>query len=102
VELDIVERSAPNHQAVSFLYLDPHSGRVLGFQPYAASSLANKVMAWGIAIHAGQAGVPAQMALLVGVLGIVVLGYTGFSSYVRRRLAAWRDRSRARPLTLGA
>jgi uncharacterized iron-regulated membrane protein len=102
VELDIVERSAPNHQAVSFLYLDPHSGRVLGFQPYAASSLANKVMAWGIAIHAGQAGVPAQMALLVGVLGIIVLGYTGFSSYIRRRLAAWRDRSRARPLILGA
>jgi uncharacterized iron-regulated membrane protein len=102
VELDIVERSAPNHQAVSFLYLDPHSGRVLGFEPYAASSLANKVMAWGIAIHAGQAGVPAQMALLAGVLGIIVLGYTGFSSYIRRRLAAWRDRSRARPLTLGA
>ena len=102
VELDIVERSAPDHQAVSFLYLDPHGGRVLGFEPYAASSLANKAMAWGIAIHSGQAGVPAQMALLVGVLGIIVLGYTGFSSYIRRRLAAWRDRSRARPLTLGA
>jgi len=55
VELDIIERSAPNHQAVSFLYLDPYSGRVLGFAPYAASSLANKVKAWGIAIHAGQA-----------------------------------------------
>ena len=102
VELDIIERSAPNHQAVSVLRLDPYDGRVLGFEPYAASSLANKVMAWGIAIHAGQAGVPAQMALLVGVLGVIVLGYTGLSSYVRRRLGAWRDRARGRPLTVGA
>lgn len=97
VELDIIERSAPNHQAVSFLYLDPYSGRVLGFAPYAASSIANKMMAWGIAIHAGQAGVPAQMALLVGSLGIIALGYTGLSSYIRRRVAAWRDRSAAYP-----
>lgn len=88
VELDIIERSAPNHQAVSFLYLDPYSGRVLGFEPYAASSRANRIMAWGIAIHAGQAGVPAQMALLAGGLGILVLGYTGLASYIRRRVAA--------------
>ena len=97
VELDIVERSAPNHQAVSFLYLDPYTGHVLGFEPYGASSLANKTMAWGIAIHSGQAGVPAQMALLVGSLGIIVLGYTGLSSYMRRRAAAGRDRAGARP-----
>ena len=102
VELDIIERSAPTHQAVSFLYLDPYSGRVLGFEPYAASSLANKMMAWGIALHAGQAGVPAQMALLVGSLGIIVLGYTGLSSYARRRIASSRNRAGARPITLGA
>lgn len=103
VELDVIERSAPNHQAVSTLYLDPYSGRVLRFRPYATSSLANKLMAWGIAIHAGQAGVPAQMALLVGVFGIIALGYTGFASYIRRRLASWRQRGAgARSLTLGA
>jgi uncharacterized iron-regulated membrane protein len=102
VELDIIERSAPNHQAVSFLYLDPYSGGVRGFEPYAASSLANKVQAWGIAIHAGQAGVPAQMALLVGGLGILVLGYTGLSSYIRRRGAAWAGRAGARPSTPSA
>lgn len=101
-EFDVIERSAPNHQAVSFLYLDPYSGRVLAFEPYAASSLANKIMAWGIAIHAGQAGIPAQMALLVGVLGIIVLGYTGFSSYIRRRLAAGGARAGERPLMPGA
>lgn len=102
LELDIIERSAPNHQAVSFLYLDPFTGGVLRFEPYASSSLANRIMAWGIAIHAGEAGVPAQMALLVSVLGIMVLGYTGFSSYIRRRFTAWRDRVGARPLRLGA
>jgi uncharacterized iron-regulated membrane protein len=75
---------------------------LLDFEPYAASSLANRIMAWGIAIHSGQAGVPAQMALLVGGLGILALGYTGLSSYIRRRIAAWRDRAGARPLTLGA
>jgi uncharacterized iron-regulated membrane protein len=102
VELDIIERSAPDHQAVSFLYLDPCSGRVLGFRPYATSSLANKLMAWGIAIHSGQAGVPAQMALLVGVLGILVLGYTGFASYIRRRMGNRRARAGTGPLTLAA
>ena len=101
VELDIIERAAPNHQAVSFLYLDPHSGQVLTFAPYHASSLANKIMAWGIAIHSGQAGVPAQMALLVGVLGIIVLGYTGLASYIRRRAGTWRDRAQARPAPVG-
>ena len=102
VELDITERSAPNQQALSFLYLDPYDGRVLGFEPYAASSLGNRVKDWGIAIHAGQAGVAAQMALLVGILGILVLGYTGLSSYARRRIGAMRDRASARPITLGA
>jgi uncharacterized iron-regulated membrane protein len=103
-EFDIIEHSAPTHQAVSFLYLDPYNGRVLAFEPYAASSIANKLMAWGIAIHAGQAGVPAQMALLVGSLGILILGYTGLSSYVRRRIASSRPGAgaRARPLTMGA
>ncbi|HEY7887882.1 MAG TPA: PepSY-associated TM helix domain-containing protein [Steroidobacteraceae bacterium] len=102
VELDIIERSAPHHQAVSFLYLNPFSGRVLAFEPYGASSLANQVVAWGIAIHSGQAGVPAQMALLVGVLGILVLGYTGLSSYIRRRAGTGRDRANARPAAVGA
>ncbi|HET9018907.1 MAG TPA: PepSY-associated TM helix domain-containing protein, partial [Acetobacteraceae bacterium] len=101
VELDIIERSAPNHQAVSYLMLDPYTGRVVSFRPYAASSLANKVMAWGIAIHAGQAGVAAQMAVLVGALGIVLLGYTGFASYIRRRLAASRGQGRPGPAALG-
>lgn len=102
VELDLIERSAPNRQAVSYLMLDPYTGRVLSFRPYGASSLANKVMAWGIAIHAGQAGIAAQMALLVGALGIVLLGYTGFASYIRRRLAAARPQGGARPAALGA
>lgn len=98
LELDIIERSAPNHQAVSFLYLDPYSGRVLAFEPYAASGLANKIKDWAIAIHAGQAGVPAQMALLVGALGILVLGYTGLASWIRRRMAARRGNAGARAL----
>lgn len=102
VELDIIERSAPNHQAVSFLYLDPYSGRVLAFEPYDTSSRANRVMAWGIAIHSGQAGVAAQMALLVGILGIIVLGYTGLASYIRRRAGTWRARVNARPAAAGA
>ena len=100
LELDIIERAAPHRQAVSYLYLDPYTGQVLAFEPYAASSLANKIMAWGIALHAGQAGVPAQMALLVSVLGVLVLGYTGLSSYIGRHRGARRDR--AQPLTSGA
>jgi uncharacterized iron-regulated membrane protein len=93
VEFDVLERSAPTPQAVSYLFVDQYTGDILRFRPYATSSLANKLMAWAIAIHAGQAGLPAQLVLLIGVLAVIVLGYTGYASYLRRRAGAHRART---------
>jgi vanillate O-demethylase ferredoxin subunit len=87
VEIDLLERGSPHAEARTLLYLDANSGAVLSFRPYASSSFGNKVMAWGLAIHKGEAGGVTQALLLMGAMGVPVLVYTGMSSYLRRRLA---------------
>ena len=87
VEVDLLERGAPHREARTLMYLDAYSGAVLSCRPYASTSVANKIMAWGLAIHKGEAGVIAQALLLIGALGAPVLVYTGASSYLRRLLA---------------
>jgi uncharacterized iron-regulated membrane protein len=87
VEIDLLERGSPHAEARTLLYLDAGSGAVLSFRPYASSSFGSKVMAWGLAIHKGEAGGVPQALLLMGALGVPVLVYTGTSSYLRRRLA---------------
>jgi uncharacterized iron-regulated membrane protein len=91
VEIDLLERGSPHAEARTLLYLDANSGAVLSFRPYASSSLGNKVMAWGLAIHKGEAGGFTQALLLMGALGVPVLVYTGMSSYLRRHLAPPRS-----------
>ena len=86
VEVELLERGAPHREARTLMYLDAYSGAVLSYRPYASTSVANKIMAWGLAIHKGEAGVIAQALLLMGALGAPVLVYTGASSYLRRLL----------------
>ncbi len=87
VQVDLLERGAPHPEARSVMYLDACNGAVLSFRPYAGSSTANKIMAWGLAIHKGEVGIIAQVLLLIGSVGAPVLLYTGVSSYLRRQLA---------------
>lgn len=91
VEIDLLERDSPHAEARTLLYLDSNSGAVLSFRRYASSSFGNKVMAWGLAIHKGEAGGFMQALLLMGALGVPVLVYTGMSSYLRRHPAPARS-----------
>ncbi len=92
VEILIVERDAPHPGARGVLYMDPHTGDVLRTEPYAASSAGNKIYRWLGSLHTGNVGgLPVQLLLFVGILGVPVLGYTGIRGYLRRRFPAPRD-----------
>jgi vanillate O-demethylase ferredoxin subunit len=89
VEVWVLERNAPHPNAYTYVYLDPVSGKVLRVAPYATSSLGNKIYRWCASMHMGYVGgVPGQIALFLGILGVPVLGYSGVSSYVRRKFPA--------------
>ena len=86
VQIIVVSASAPHPRARDDLLLDPVSGEVLRFVPYAQSSLGNKIYAWGVAIHLGQAGGwVGSLITFAGALTMPVLAYSGIASWLRRR-----------------
>jgi ferredoxin-NADP reductase len=86
VEIYVIESDAPHKNARTYLYLDAYTGDVLRFEPYAATSLGNRIYRWSASLHSGEVGgVFGQLLQFLGILGVPVLGYTGFSSYLRRR-----------------
>ncbi len=94
VEIYAVERDAPHPNARTTIYMDPYTGDVMRFEPYATSSAGNKAYRWLASLHMGQiGGVPGQLLLFAGVLGLPVLGYTGIASYLRRRFPARAEAS---------
>lgn len=89
LEVVLVAPDAPHLLATSTLFLDAHTGAVLRFTPFAQTSLGNRVYAWVKATHMGYVGGwPGQWLMLLGMLSVPMLGYTGIRSYLRRRFAA--------------
>lgn len=86
VEISTIARDAPHPNARTYLYIDPYSGEVMRFEPYATSSTGNKLYRWLGSLHTGSVGgVPMQLLLFAGILGVPVLGYTGIRGYLRRK-----------------
>ena len=84
VEIYVIERGAPHPNARSYVYMNPYTGDVLRFEPYVASSSGNKLYRWLGSLHTGQVGgLPVQLLLFAGILGVPVLAYTGIRSYLR-------------------
>ncbi|MGC1304497.1 MAG: PepSY-associated TM helix domain-containing protein [Caulobacteraceae bacterium] len=95
MEVYAVARGTPHGEARNYLYLDAYSGRVLAFQPYRTLSAGRKLYYWMVAIHTGKAGGPVgDLILFVGMLGVVVMGYTGVESYLRKTVFAKATRPR--------
>lgn len=90
VEIYAIERGAPHAEARSYAYFDAYTGEVLRSEPYAASSLGNKIYRTSAAIHSGEYGLLLQVLQFVGALAIPVLAWTGMSSFVRSRRKAAR------------
>jgi vanillate O-demethylase ferredoxin subunit len=94
VEIVAIERDAPHPNARSYVDINPYDGTVLRLEPYAASSTGNRIYRWLGALHTGRVGgLPLQLLLFAGILGVPVLAYTGLRSQLRR----W-----SRPRTLNA
>lgn len=89
VEVYLVGSDAPHSNARSYVYLDAYTGELLKFAPYAQSSPGYKVYSLLVPLHTGEiGGVFVQFLFFLGMLGVPVLAYTGFSSYLRRRFPA--------------
>jgi vanillate O-demethylase ferredoxin subunit len=85
VEIYAIERGAPHPNARSYVYLNPYTADVLRFEPYAASSAGNRIYRWLGSLHTARVGgLPVQLLLFAGILGVPVLAYTGIRSALRR------------------
>lgn len=86
LEIFIIAADAPHANARTYLFLDAYSGRILSFTPYVQMGLGSRIYYWMLSVHTGEVGGWAgQIILFVGAVGAVTLGYTGVSSYLRRR-----------------
>lgn len=86
IEIYTVDRAAPIANARNYLYLDTYSGDVLSLRPYAQASLGQKLVFAAVAVHTGQiGGLLGQCILLLGMLAVPILGYTGIVRWLRMR-----------------
>lgn len=96
VEIFMIAADAPHPNARTYAWFDAFSGTLLRFEPYEATSRGSKAHRWLSSLHMGYlGGMGGQLLLLLGVLGVPVLAYTGISSYVRKRSAHLKARSAA-------
>lgn len=86
-EAEILERDRPHTIAKGYLYMDAFTGETLRLDHYFADQhIGRKIYLYCIAIHAGMlGGLPYQLVLLIGSLGVGVQAYSGFSPYLRRK-----------------
>jgi len=86
VRMLVVEADAPHTRARDELMLDPATGEVLSFVPYAETSRGNKFANWILSLHTGQVGgVFGAAIMFLGAACVPVLAYCGILLYWRRR-----------------
>jgi vanillate O-demethylase ferredoxin subunit len=85
-EAEILEKDRPHTIAKGYHYMDAFTGETLRLERYFEDQhIGRKIYLYCIAIHAGMIwGLPYQLLLLVGSLGVGVQAYSGFSPYLRR------------------
>ena len=95
VAFSMSDRAYWNGFARSTLTLDGTSGAEVRWEPYAASSLGQKVRGWMRFAHTGElGGLMGEAVAGVASAGGAFLVWTGISLALRR-LAAWRARRSA-------
>ncbi|HKI73516.1 MAG TPA: PepSY domain-containing protein [Pseudomonadales bacterium] len=89
IRVEVLESNAPHKDAKSYVYLDQYSGRVLRTVHYATDiNIGRKIYLYCIATHSALVGgLPYQLLLLLACLGIPIQAWSGFSPYLRRKLA---------------
>ncbi len=86
VEVFLIGPGAAHPNARNYVYFDPYSGAMLQWMPYERTPAGLRLYFWIVSLHTGAIGGRiVQLAFLLGMLGVPMLAYTGFSSYLRRR-----------------
>lgn len=84
-----MEANAPHPNARSYAYFDAADARLLLAEPFASAPRGHRVYYWMMSIHTGvTGGWPLKVLLLLGVLAVPVLAWTGVASWLARRAAA--------------
>lgn len=82
----VIESGASHPNARSYVWLEPATARVIQARTYARAAAGFRVYYWMMSLHTGAVGGPVwQIILLFGALSLLVLGYTGTASYLRRK-----------------
>lgn len=89
VEIFLIGPDAAHPNARNYVYFDQYNGAMLQWLPYERTPAGLRLYFWIVSLHTGAVGGPiVQLLFLLGMLGVPVLAYTGFSSYLRRRFGA--------------
>ncbi len=85
IEIALSEQSFPHSDARSYVYVDSRTAKVLDFRPYETRSAGEKLYLWVLALHTGHfGGLPVQVLMLLGMIGVPIMGYTGIESFIRK------------------
>jgi ferredoxin-NADP reductase len=86
IAIYMIAGDAPHGEARDYAYFDRTTGKLLAWYPYAGLPAGKKLYYSTLAIHEGElGGLPVQLLLLFGMIGVPVMGYTGIDSWLRRR-----------------
>ena len=89
IVFELVAHDAPHPAARSYVTLDPYTGKLIDYTPYAANSAGHKLYLWVLSLHAGQVGgLFVQLLLIAAALCVPVMAYTGLVAYLRRKARA--------------
>jgi vanillate O-demethylase ferredoxin subunit len=89
IEVFTIDADASHPNARNYVYFDAYSGSLLQSISSAQSPMGLRIYFWIISLHTGAVGGPlVQLLFLLGMLGVPVLAYTGFASYLKRRAQA--------------
>jgi ferredoxin-NADP reductase len=85
IEIALSEQRFPHSDARSYVYVDSRTAKVLDFRAYETRSAGEKLYLWMLALHTGHfGGVFVQVLMLLGMIAVPVMGYTGIESFVRK------------------
>lgn len=85
VEVGVVLQGAVHGDARNYAFVDRSTGKIVELRPWQTLNFGSKAYYWALALHTGRfGGPPMRTLMLLAMLGLAAIGYTGIGSYVRK------------------
>jgi len=85
VEIGIVLQGAVHGDARNYAFVERSTGKIVELRPWQTLNFGSKAYYWALALHAGRfGGSLARTLMLLAMLGLTAIGYTGIDSYLRK------------------